>query len=158
MTIILVKSVHDPTLRTFAIYNGVHRLFHTSAYIELVGEFYWTFKFQKSSHFTLNTPNLTSYRLRGQHFNISITQFNTTLGFDDPKYTYPYCDFCYYFDLVTIYDELWTNHPDPYDSSESKDLYLRDPCMKYIHRFLAYSFSGCKDAPSVVSKIELYFL
>lgn len=78
MLIILGKSVHDPILRTFGIYNGVHKFFHSiswenyfvvdiSAYIELIREFYITFKFYKPLQFTLHTPNLIFYRLRGQH-------------------------------------------------------------------------------------------
>lgn len=94
----------------------------------------------------------------GNHFNFLIVEFDNALCFSVFNNEHPYCDFCNDFDATAMYVELCDNPLDTYELSKSKDLYLRDPCMKYIHRFLAYSFSGQKDAPNILSKIKLYFM
>lgn len=82
----------------------------------------------------------------GTCFNYSIAQFNDVLGFFDPFYEDLFCDFCEDFNPTIVYDELYDNLPDTYDPNNSKDLFLQEVSMKYIHKFLAYSFSGWKDA------------
>lgn len=113
--------------------------------------------FINSQSFNLHTPNLISFRLMGKCFHLSIVQFSDVLGFSTRERDHPYCEFCGDFDPVTLYAEFCDNPPDTYDLNKSKDLCLHEPCMKYIPRFLAYSFSGRRDAPSVLSKIELLF-
>ncbi|XP_043809045.1 extensin-like [Manihot esculenta] len=62
------------------------------------------------------------------------------------------------FNPSTAYLELCDNPPDSYSPTKSKDLYLKNPSLKYIHRFLAYTFSGRKDAPNILIRMELYIL
>lgn len=45
-----------------------------------------------------------------------------------------------------------------YDPATSKDQLFVDPALIYIHRFLAYSFSGRPDTLAVVTSSELFFL
>lgn len=104
---------------------------------------------------TLHTPDIVSFRLIGQRFRMSMNEFNTTLGFDCQNTT---CDFPVDFDTSTIYVELCDNPPNLYSATRSKDLYLRNPCLKYLHRLLAYTFYGRKDATNILTKTELYNL
>ena len=132
------------------------------AYIELVREFYTTFKFTKPINFTLNSPGVVKFRLMGKDFKLSITEFNIAFGFiteeyaKSDEYLNSTCDFSENFEPVRLYRNLSTS--DHYDPSKSKDSYLRDPVLKYIHRFLAFTFSGRKDSAGVLSKAEFYFL
>lgn len=80
------------------------------------------------------------------------------MGFSHPFLEHPLCNFDKDFNVVTVYEELCQDLSGTYDPSKTKDLYLWESNMKYINRFLAYSFSGCKDALSILSKTKLYFL
>lgn len=82
----------------------------------------------------------------------------TPYDFFEWETEHSHCDFFEDFKQTTIYDELCINQSVAYDPNKSKDLYLRDHYMKYIHRFLAYSFSNHRDALRIISKIDLYFL
>lgn len=66
--------------------------------------------------------------------------------------------FCDEFDVVVVYVNFYDNPPEMFDPIKFKDLYLCKSCLKYIHRSLAYSFSGRKDAPNILSKAKLYFM
>ncbi|KAL0354747.1 UNVERIFIED_CONTAM: Retrovirus-related Pol polyprotein from transposon.6 [Sesamum radiatum] len=60
-----------------------------------------------------------------------------------------------------FYLDITTNLPPNgrvYDSSKTKDTYVRDPALKYLHRFLAFTFSGRKDSSAALNKTELFFL
>ncbi|CAI9768030.1 unnamed protein product [Fraxinus pennsylvanica] len=131
-------------------------------YIELVREFYTTFEFKKPAEFTLSSPKVVQFRLIGKEFKFSITEFNAAFGFINEEYavTDEYlnspCDYSENFEPVSLYKAPSTYNY--YDSSKSKDSYLRDPALKYIHRFLAFTFSGRKDSAAVLAKSEFYFL
>lgn len=73
----------------------------------------------------------------GKHFNFLIIEFNNALGFSVFYNEHPYCDFCNDFDIAVVYVELCDNPPDIYEPSKYKNLYLHNPCMKYIHKFWA---------------------
>ena len=98
----------------------------------------------------------------GKDFKLSITQFNIAFGFiteeyaNSDEYLNSTCDFSENFEPVSLYKTLST--AERYDPSKSKDSYLHDPVLKYIHRFLALTFSGRKDSAGVLSKAEFYFL
>lgn len=85
---------------------------------------------------------------------MSMIEFNSALGFK-PKILI--CDFPYDFDVAVAYSDLCDNPPDAYCLNKSKDLFLHNPCFKYLHRFLAYTFSGRKDASNILTKIVLFF-
>lgn len=51
-----------------------------------------------------------------------------------------------------------SDDPSYYEPGKSKASYLHDPTLKYIHRFLAFTFSGRKDYAGVLTKTELFFL
>ncbi|KAL2520787.1 Uncharacterized protein Fot_24710 [Forsythia ovata] len=72
------------------------------------------------------------------------------------EYLHSACDYIENFEPVSLYKALST--PNYYDPSKSKDSYLRDPALKYIHRFLAFTFSGRKDSAAVLCKSEFYFM
>lgn len=85
---------------------------------------------------------------------MSMHEFNTALGFDCQNTT---CDFPDDFDNTAIYVELCDNPSDLYSSTRSKDLHLSNHCLKYLHRFLAYTFSGRKDATNILIKTDFTF-
>lgn len=164
LPIVAGKIIHHHTLESLNIKYGVFELICDNGweshfkidfpiYVELVGEFYAIFQFKKVINFTLKTPNLIIFRLMGKRFSFSIIELNKALGFVSDA---PCCDFCDEYDAIAIYANFYDNPPDTF--SKAKDLYLRNPCLKYIHRFLSYSFLDRKDASSIPSKTELYFL
>lgn len=54
---------------------------------------------------------------------------------------------------------LTSDNPlDTYCANKSKNLFLRNPCLKFLHTFLAYAFSGRKDASNILTRTELFFL
>ncbi|KAL2514144.1 putative RNA-dependent RNA polymerase 1 [Forsythia ovata] len=114
------------------------------SYIELGREFYTTFEFKKLDDFTLNSPRVVQFRLMGKEFKLSITEFNVAFGFINEEYASfdeylnSACDYSVNFEPVNLYKALSTSNY--YDPSKSKDSYLRDPTLKYIHRFLAFTF------------------
>ena len=55
-------------------------------FVDLVRGFYSTFEFDLPTRYTVDTPNVIWFRLMGQEFNFSITQFNLTFGFIDREY------------------------------------------------------------------------
>lgn len=90
----------------------------------------------------------------GKRFSFSITELYEALRVmsDAPCY-----DFCNEFDVFFFVDFCDTP-PDLFDPNKSKNLYLCNLCLKYIHRFLNYSFLDRKDTPNIVSKTVLYFM
>ena len=77
------------------------------------------------------------------------------MGSECPNFTWDFSD---KFNPSNAYLELCDNPLDSYSPTRSKDLYLKNPSLKYIHRFLAYTFSGRKDAPNILTRTELYIL
>lgn len=67
-------------------------------------------------------------------------------------------DFSAEFNANIAYTDLCDNLLDIYSSIKSKDLYLKNPSLKYLHRFLTYTFSGRKNASNILNKTELYSL
>ena len=52
----------------------------------MVGQFYATFEFDLPRGYTVSTPNVIRFRLMGQEFHYSITDFNLVLDFIDQAY------------------------------------------------------------------------
>ena len=170
------KSVHHPTLDHLHIASDVDRLFAAigwqryltidyPSYSELSWEVYTTFSFDKPSNLTLSTPDVVKFRLLGVDMSLSINEFNILLGFIDPEavsspeYMNSACDYGQPFarDYIDIWRE-WSVDKFTYNPSKSKSSYLKDPVLRYIHKFLAFNFSGRKDASCILSKAEFYFL
>ena len=135
------------------------------AFVELTREFYTTFKFELPTRYTVATPDIIHFRLMGQEFNFSITQFNLAFGFITREYaeTREYgesaCDFVEPF--LTAYREVWEDMSvdmQRYDPSRSRSSFLEDPSARYVQRLLAYSYSGRKDSSGIISRPELFFL
>ncbi|KAK8575129.1 hypothetical protein V6N12_062805 [Hibiscus sabdariffa] len=62
------------------------------------------------------------------------------------------------FDANSAYAML-TNLPNAtYNAKSTKGWHIHDPTLRYIHRFLAYSYSGRNDTSAALSKVELFFL
>ncbi|KAL0399649.1 UNVERIFIED_CONTAM: Retrovirus-related Pol polyprotein from transposon opus [Sesamum radiatum] len=170
------KSLHRPTMIELLICDRIDALTMNSCwrcfcevrhpiFVELVREFYTTFEFEPPAH--LSTPNAVKFRLCGRAFHLSITDFNLALGFIDSSlatsedYLTSACDFPDSFVPQRFYLDITTNLPPNgrvYDSSKTKDTYVRDPALKYLHRFLAFTFSGRKDSSAALNKTELFFL
>jgi hypothetical protein len=175
LPIVPCKSIDIPTLDALKVKSEVFNFVanigwetyfnvNLPAYIELCREFYTTFVLDLSEDFNLGTPGVIRFRLLGQRFNLSINDFNAAMGFVNEEelgnddYLAQLCDFDDHFDPLTVYRGMTNRSNISYDSGSSKDYYVHSPSLKYIHRFLAFSFSGRKDSPSVMSKTELFFL
>ena len=134
------------------------------AYIELCREFYTTYDYNKSVALTLSTPGVITFRLMGKDFKLSITDFNVAFGFISPEYAQTdeyltsFCDFSSDFAPVSLYRQWTATKSALYHPSQSIDNYLRDPILKYVHRFLSFSFSGRQGRSNLLSKTEFYFL
>ena len=81
----------------------------------------------------------------GKVFDLSISEFNLAMGFYSAdyiatlEYLDSYCDFPSDFDALSVFAE-WSIDG-AYDPSSSKDVSLKNPALKYLHRFLALTFS-----------------
>lgn len=84
-----------------------------------------------------------------------IAEFNSAMGFDPQVLT---CDFSPKFDATSMHANFCEHPLDAHCLNKSKDLFLRNPYLNYLHRFLAYSFSGCKDASNILTKTKPFFL
>ncbi|XP_071909384.1 uncharacterized protein [Coffea arabica] len=135
------------------------------AFVELTREFYSTFEFEFPTRFTVETPNVIRFRLMGREFNFSITQFNLAFGFITREYaeTREYgesaCDYIESF--LSRYRAVWEDMSTDrhrYDPSRSRSSFLKDPSARYVHRFLAYSYSGRKDSSGILSRPEFFFI
>lgn len=62
------------------------RIVDCPTFVELVREFYTTFEFTITTGYTVSTPDVIRFRLMGQEFHHSITDFNLAFGFIDPAY------------------------------------------------------------------------
>ncbi|XP_071902173.1 uncharacterized protein [Coffea arabica] len=141
------------------------RILDRPAFVELVREFYATFEFNLPTGYTVSTPNVIRFRLMGQEFHHSITDFNLAFGFIDPayaesrEYIESACDYIEPF--FSRYRYIWEDMSvdcAEYDPRHSKSCYLKDPASRYIQRFLAYSFSGRRDSSGILSKPEFFFI
>ena len=101
----------------------------------------------KSDNFSLDTPNVVSFRLFGVDLSHSITEFNYYLGFIDEHLVKSreclasVCDSIEHF--ASYYVRIWKEMSIDkfrYDPSQSKASYFKDPILKYIQRFLAFNF------------------
>ncbi|KAK9007150.1 hypothetical protein V6N11_050983 [Hibiscus sabdariffa] len=62
------------------------------------------------------------------------------------------------FDADVAYAAL-THLPNArFNAKQTKGWHIHDPALRYIHRFLAYNYSGRNDSSAVLTKVELYFL
>lgn len=104
---------------------------------------------------TLHTPDTVSFRLIGQRLRMSMHEFSVALRCECLDSIW---DFPTEFNANTAYIDLCDNPPDTYSPTKSQDLYLSNPCFKYLHRFLAHTFSRRKDVPNILTKAELYIL
>ncbi|XP_027081029.1 uncharacterized protein [Coffea arabica] len=135
------------------------------AFVELVREFYAIFEFDLPTGYTVSTPNVIRFRLMGQEFHHSITDFNLALGFIDQAYVesreYTESAYDYVQPFFSHYRHIWEEMSmdrNNYDPRLSKGSYLKDPASRYIHRFLAYSFSGRRDSSGILSKSKFFFI
>lgn len=137
------KPLHLDTLNALWIRDEVSALicgvrwdifFHLRllAFIELIHEFYCTFFFHKTTMLSINMAHIVSFRLLGYHFCMSIAEFNPVLGFESQVST---CDFPPDFDANSVYADFCDHPLDAYYSNKSKDLFLCNTCLKYLHRF-----------------------
>ncbi|KAK5826748.1 hypothetical protein PVK06_021678 [Gossypium arboreum] len=118
------------------------------AYYELVLEFYSTFHLQRCDPISLDTPGVVKFQLLGTLHLLSITDFNIALNFvtEDYSMTTAYkdslCTFPTDFRAAEAFALLIDNAESTYSPKTSKDLWFRNPALCYIHRYLAYNFSG----------------
>ena len=72
------------------------------------------------------------------------------------EYLGSYCDFPPEFDASSVFAEWSVDGA--YDPSSSKDVGLKNPSLKYLHRFLALTFFGRQFSSATLNKTELFFL
>ncbi|KAH1045457.1 hypothetical protein J1N35_036241 [Gossypium stocksii] len=133
-------------------------------YYELILEFHSTFHFQQHGQFSLDTPSIITFRLLGTTYSLSLTDFNIALVFVTEDYAMStdyednLCTFPVDFKAIEAFMLSTDNAETTYSPTISKDLWFRNPPLCYIHSYLAYNFSGRRDAPATVSKTELFLL
>lgn len=100
------------------------------------------------------------FRLMGESFKLSITRCNLAPGLiseeyaESDEYLQSVCDCLEDFHHpITLYITLTKRPLAFYD--KSKKVELCDHALKYIHRFMAFSFSGRKDRVLTESDIFL---
>ncbi|KAH9741368.1 Endonuclease [Citrus sinensis] len=147
--ILPAKYIHYPTLEKLNVKDNFDSLIDKIGlrkfvdvdclgYVELIREFYATFQFTMPNDFTLHTPDVIKFRLMGQNFSHSITDFNLALGFIDDDYSTSdeylgtTCDFSENFEPYGLWRNLSVDH-NAYDPSKSKSSFLRDPVLKSIN-------------------------
>lgn len=131
---------------------------------ELLIDFYESFEFDSPDKSSLNKNGTIRFKLLNNNFTLSVNDFNSKLGFfteeemECPEYLdYPY-DFPSNFDAKVVYKELTGMENLDFNPSKAKANLIINPCLRLIHRFLAYSFSYRKDNSAIVNKTELFLL
>ena len=133
------------------------------AYVELIREFYTTFKFRHTRFTNLFTEGVVEFWVMNHGYSGSIADFCCLMGFvtkaevKEPEFVEAQCSYCPEFNASDVWKE-WSTDPNPYNPSSSKSSFLKRPVMKYLQRFLAYNYSGRKDAAGTINKQELFFL
>lgn len=122
------------------------------SYIELLHEFYATLTIRKP---TEEEEGSLRFKPMGVDHKISIDGLNKLLGVSKEgnmlkKYPPE-------FDPKSLYD-IWSLSPEPYNPESSKGNYMKFGMMKYIHRFLTYSFSGRENSSATLNKKEFFIL
>ena len=173
-SIVPCKCVHYPTLDELGIRDkfdamvdgiGWRSYFQINcpAFIELTREFYTTFSFTRPEGFTLDSPNVVRYRLMGKEFKQSMTEFNIALGFITTEsacstwYQSSRYDYGEDFSPYALWKTM-SSDPQAYNPSQSKSSYLLELVWQYVHRFLAFTYSGRKGSSITCTKAELFFL
>ncbi|KAK8694265.1 hypothetical protein V6N13_071819 [Hibiscus sabdariffa] len=167
------KYIPDHTLHSLHLRDAVMHYFDNigwrsyveirySTYYELVFEFYSTFTFLPNRIASNYTPGVVSFRLLGQLFEQSLANFNYSMGFvtdvTDQSFLTSLREIPVDFDADVAYAVL-THLPNArYNAKQTKGWHIHDPTLRYIHRFLAYNYSGRNDSSAVLRKVELYFL
>ncbi|KAK8519401.1 hypothetical protein V6N12_025440 [Hibiscus sabdariffa] len=133
-----------------------------STYYELVFEFYSTFTFLPNRIASNYTPGVVSFRLLGQLFEQSLADFNYSMGFvtdvTDQSFLTSLREIPVDFDADAAYATLTHLSNATYNAKSTKGWHIHDPALRYIHRFLAYSYFGRNDSSAVLTKVELFFL
>ncbi|KAK8986213.1 hypothetical protein V6N11_082487 [Hibiscus sabdariffa] len=167
------KYILDHTLDSLHLRDAVMNYFDNigwrsyaeiryNTYYELVFEFYSTFTFLPNRVASNYTPGVVSFRLLGHLFEQSLADFNYSMGFvtdvTDQAFLTSLREIPVDFDADVAYAAL-THLPNArYNSKQTKGWHIHDPALRYIHRFLAYNYSGRNDSSAVLTKVELYFL
>ena len=168
------KYVAEHTLRVLGIYQKINMFMGTlglstvmnlrlPSFVQLCREFYTSFKLKLGNDTNIHSPNVIHFRLMGNEFNLSITEFNVLCGFIEesaifqPYYINSYVDYPPEFDPAYVYRE-WSCDPKPYNARVSKANTLCDPCHRVFQRFLAFNFSGRRDSCGVLSQGELFLI
>ena len=76
----------------------------------------------------------------------------------DPNYLTSSLEIPHDFNNNHAYEGLVGIDAAEYDVKHTKGWRIHDPALRYIHRFLAYNYSGRNDTTSSLSKTELFFL
>ncbi|KAK9046298.1 hypothetical protein V6N11_052190 [Hibiscus sabdariffa] len=167
------KYIPDHTLDSLHLRDAVMHYFDAigwrsyaeirySTYYELVFEFYSTFTFLPNRVACNYTPGIVSFRLLGQLFVQSLADFNFSMGFvtdvTDQSFLTSLREIPIDYNTDFSYATL-THLPNViYNAKSTKGWHIHDPALRYIHRFLAYNYSGRNDTSAVLTKVELFFL
>ncbi|KAF7812892.1 putative RNA-dependent RNA polymerase 1 [Senna tora] len=172
--IVPCKYIDPHTLDALNITDDVHTLMENIGWMkfmniqcpiapEAVREFYSTFRLNLKRTIRIDTPAIVQFQMLERHFSLSLLQFNKILGFcdeeDDESSIGDFlCDYPDDFDQNKACRELTGCSTTIYNPRLTNDTALANNALKYIHRFLAYSFSGRKDSLGLLTKTELFFL
>ncbi|KAF7839569.1 putative RNA-dependent RNA polymerase 1 [Senna tora] len=121
---------------------------------EVVQEFYSTLTMNLKRTTRIDSPAIVQFQMLERKFSLSLLQFNKILGFcdeeDDESSIGDFlCDYPDDFDQNKAYRELTGCSATIYNPCLTNDNALANNALKYIYRFLAYSFSGRKDSPEL---------
>ncbi|KAK5785010.1 hypothetical protein PVK06_039551 [Gossypium arboreum] len=152
------KQIDSTTLNMLDIQDAVTTYFDAigwssfvniacDAYYKLIYEFYTKFSFNTAALQTIETKNIIYSRLLGKDFRMSIFDFNVAMGFVDPDNIQSDSFHTALLDILNDFNaqddyRVLTNSNQLYNPETTKYLLVHEPALRYIHRFLAFSFSG----------------
>ncbi|KAK8671455.1 hypothetical protein V6N13_038051 [Hibiscus sabdariffa] len=97
-----------------------------------------------------------------QYFQLTTSDFNFLMGYVtdvmDLNYLTALLEMSQDFDADLAYESLTGLAGASYNPRSTKGWKIQEPALRYIHRFLAYNFSGRNDTSSNLNKVELFFL
>ncbi|KAK8624144.1 hypothetical protein V6N13_065497 [Hibiscus sabdariffa] len=89
---------------------------------------------------SVDSPDVVSFRLLGQYFQLTISDFNFLMGFvtdvTDPSHLTALLEMSQDFDADFAYESLTGLAGISYNPRSTKGWKIQEPVLRYIHRFL----------------------
>lgn len=112
----------------------------------------------------MDTTSTICFKLKGISYECSLIDFNIAIGFLDETsahslhYTDALCEIPEKFKFTDAFTELTGHSNIRFILGKSKAYLIQNAALRYLHRLLAYSFSGRRDNTKAISKTELFIL